>query len=139
MGAQYTAGQAFLSEPETIQPSNDYVPASGRMLAAVEVYPWSAWAQLAPRWVEVALASPHLTFFLAPEWIETWLTAYGPSLQPEILFFTSGSETVGCCLLTQRRERRGALPVRRIYLNTAGEDEHEETALEFNDLLCGAG
>src|SRR6185312_10899654 len=33
-------------------------------------------------------------------------------------------------------ERRGPVPVRRLYLNAAGEDEADETCLEYNRLLC---
>ncbi len=40
------------------------------------------------------------------------------------------------CLLVPRTERRGPFAVRRLYLNTAGEDASDETVIEHNTLLC---
>jgi len=99
----------------------------------------SPWPDVMPRWKELASASPYVTFFLTTEWVETWLSVYGARLNTEILLFSHQDETVGCCILVYRQDRRGPLRWRRVYLNTAGEDEHEEAALEFNDLLCKSG
>jgi CelD/BcsL family acetyltransferase involved in cellulose biosynthesis len=43
------------------------------------------------------------------------------------------------CVVVSRRERRGPFHLRRIYLNTAGEDEEDETVVEHNALLCLQG
>ena len=84
-------------------------------------------------------ASPYASFFHSPVWIRTWIEVFGPVLHPTILFFRSERQAVAACVLVHRTQRRGPISLRRIYLNTSGEDEIEETSLEFNDLLCRAG
>ncbi len=105
----------------------------------VAAYPHSAWPTLAPIWSSLASQTARPSFFLTPEWTETWLEVFGDRLRPQILVFRDDGEPVGACLLVRRRERRGPVSVRRIYLNTAGEDEQDSPCLEFNTLLARDG
>ncbi|HXT97428.1 MAG TPA: GNAT family N-acetyltransferase [Polyangia bacterium] len=103
----------------------------------VEVHPWTAWPRWSATWAELAqVTAPRAGFFLGPHWIETWIQIFGPQLQPRILVFHRDGGAAGICLIVSRRERRGPVPVRRLYLNAAGEDEADETCLEYNRLLC---
>jgi CelD/BcsL family acetyltransferase involved in cellulose biosynthesis len=69
------------------------------------------------------------------------MAAFGAILQPRIVVFHDAvsATTVGMCLLSSRTERRGPFAVRRVYLNTAGEDPADETVIEYNALLCLEG
>lgn len=106
---------------------------------AVVAYPATAWPQIAPLWLELVNASTHSSFFLRPEWTESWLEIFGPLLKPQILVFESEGQTVGACLLVNAIKPRGPFRVRLIILNTGGEEEMEETCMEFNSLLCRPG
>jgi CelD/BcsL family acetyltransferase involved in cellulose biosynthesis len=100
---------------------------------------WQEWASVRSEWDALVEGSPYASFFHSSEWIEAWIEAYGPQLQPRILLFRAGPRPVAAGLLVVRRQRRGPIPLCRVYLNACGEDEAEETALEFNDLLCLSG
>ena len=103
----------------------------------VEVHPWTAWPDWSAIWAELAqAATPSARFFLGPHWIETWMQIFGAQLRPRILVFRRDGAAAGICLVVSRRERRGPIPIRRLYLNAAGEDEADETCLEYNRLLC---
>ena len=100
---------------------------------------WREWALVRADWQQLVESSPFASFFHSTPWIETWLEAYGPALQTEIVLLRHDGRPVAGGLLTFRTERRGPIVLRTVYLNACGEDEHEETALEFNDLLCLPG
>jgi CelD/BcsL family acetyltransferase involved in cellulose biosynthesis len=100
---------------------------------------WRDWPAVRSDWTALVDSSPYASFCHSPEWIEPWIEVYGPHLQPQILLFRAGARAVAAALLVVRRQRRGPIPLRRVYLNACGEDEAEETALEFNDLLCLSG
>jgi CelD/BcsL family acetyltransferase involved in cellulose biosynthesis len=100
---------------------------------------WEQWATAAREWTELVDGSPYASFFHSAGWIATWIEVYGPQLKPEILLLRAGARTVAACLLVFRTQRRGPIALRRVYLNACGEDEYEETSLEFNDLLCLPG
>ncbi len=104
--------------------------------ARVESHPWTAWARWSPVWAGLAQGSASAGFFLGPHWIESWMEAFGALLQPRILVFRRDDAVAGICLIVSRRQRRGPIPVRCLYLNAAGEDEADETCLEYNGLLC---
>jgi hypothetical protein len=83
--------------------------------------------------------SPYASFFLTTEWTECWLEHYAAGLRIEFLTFEACQEAVGVCVLTYKTERRGPFPMRRVYVNTAGEDERDSACIEFNNLLCLEG
>ena len=67
--------------------------------------------------------------------MEAWLETFGDALQPELLLFEAGSQIVGACILVWRRQWvRGWLPLRRVYLNCAGEGEN--LYIEYNALVA---
>jgi CelD/BcsL family acetyltransferase involved in cellulose biosynthesis len=99
----------------------------------------SAWPDIAGVWADLAEKSPYTTFFLTPEWVESWLGVFGESLRPQLLLFSRQSTVVGACLLVRRIERKGPFRLTRVYLNTAGENEADSACIEFNALLCLEG
>lgn len=46
---------------------------------------------------------------------------------------------MGACLLVDTRRKAAFIPLRRISLNTSGEDAADSTFIEFNGLLCRGG
>ena len=105
----------------------------------VECFNAGAWAQVAAVWADLAAQSPYTTFFIAPEWVKSWLEVFGSSLKVEILVFRGSGQAVGACLLVRRTISRGPFPVRCVFLNTAGENPGDSPCIEFNDLLCLEG
>jgi hypothetical protein len=78
---------------------------------------------------------PAASFFISREWVTCWLATFGEDLNPDLLAFVRGGEVVGCCLLVWRTQWVRGIPLRRAYLNCAGENEADSTCLEFNSLL----
>lgn len=106
----------------------------------IESHGWTRWPELTPVWSALASACEHASFFLTPEAVGAWLDVFGPRLEPSILVFRDAEHTVvGAAILVRRTVRKGPFAVRRIYLNTAGEDDADSACIEFNGLLCHAG
>jgi CheY-like chemotaxis protein len=84
---------------------------------------------------------PDASFFLSREWVDCWLATFGKDLNPDLMIFTRDGEAVGCCLLVWRTQWVRGIPLRRVYLNCAGENEADSTYIEYNSLLslqdCG--
>lgn len=102
------------------------------------VYRWDAWPALAPSWTRLATESD-ASLFVGPAWVASWLEAFGEQLHPRILVFRDAHEVVGACVLVSRLAWRKFLPMRRWHLNCAGEDEIDDTAVEYNRLLSLPG
>jgi CelD/BcsL family acetyltransferase involved in cellulose biosynthesis len=105
----------------------------------VEAHAWHEWPAIRAAWTELVATCPQSTFFVTPDWVEAWLAAFGATLAPTLLVFRSGAACVGASVLVSRCERRGPFVIRRLYLNTAGEDERDSPCVEFNTLLCEPG
>lgn len=105
----------------------------------VRVCSISDWAAIAPLWSQLANSSPHASFYLSVEWVSAWLQIFGEALKTEIVLFEQDGEPVGACLLNRAIEKRGPFRVKRVYLNTGGEDFLERTLMEYNNVLCRAG
>src|SRR5260370_30129127 len=95
----------------------------------VSVHAASQWAGIAARWSELAAVSPYSSFFLSPEWVESWLETFAASLKPEILVFESEGRPVGIFLPVRTVGRVGPFRVTRVYLNTAGENEEDSPCI----------
>jgi CelD/BcsL family acetyltransferase involved in cellulose biosynthesis len=108
------------------------------MLAA-EFLDWDQWPQLEHSWADLVQRSHETSFFVGPDWTGTWLAEFGPSLRPTIVAFRDAQALVGACLLVRRTVRKGPFAIRRIYLNTSGEDELDSACVEFNALVCEDG
>jgi len=107
---------------------------------AVESHHWMQWPTLATVWLALADACEHTSFFLMPEAVGAWLDVFGPRLQPSIVLFRDKERTVvGAAVLVRRTVRKGPFAIRRIYLNTAGEDDADSACVEFNGLLSRPG
>jgi CelD/BcsL family acetyltransferase involved in cellulose biosynthesis len=102
-------------------------------------YPASAWPLIAPVWARLAESSEQCSFFMTPAWVETWLEVFGPRMKVSIVVFEAAGEPVGACLLVTTSRRAVLIPLRRIVLNTSGENAADTTYLEFNTLLCRGG
>jgi len=111
---------------------------TGRIYAT-NIYSASEWQEVAPVLAHLAVDLTDGSFFLSPAWVNTWLQVFGSLLGTKILIFAKNKQIVGACLLTERTIRRGPFAVRRIYLNTAGEDEQDSVCAEFTALLCRQG
>jgi CelD/BcsL family acetyltransferase involved in cellulose biosynthesis len=106
----------------------------------VDAYDWTAWSQIARVWPAIAGACEHPTFFLTPEAVETRVATVGAQLHPSFLLFeTREGESAGACIFVRRNERNGPFVVRRVYLNTAGEDDRDCPCTGYNELLCLPG
>jgi len=103
-----------------------------RPLLETQLYDVSDWSRVAPIWAALAAGKP---FFLLAESVGAWLDVFGPSLRPDLLVFRDRGQPVGACILVQRRQRG----LRRVYLNTAGEDHADSACLEYNELVCLPG
>ena len=100
---------------------------------------WREWDEAAPVWQRVYESCPDASFFLSPGWVDCWLATFGAELNPEILIFSSDGGAIGACLLTRKTEWLRGIPLRRVYLNCAGEDEADGTCIEYNSLLAVPG
>jgi len=105
----------------------------------IEAHPWLTWPRLSPVWSELAETAPDASFFLGHGWIDAWIQTFGAQLQPKILVFHGDGGVVGICLVVFRNQLRGPVPVRRAFLNAAGEDDEDVTCLEYNRILCRPG
>jgi len=102
-------------------------------------YSLEAWTEVAPQWQALAESCAPVPLFVGVDWVGTWLEIFGPSLQPRLWTCRSGGELVAACVLVERRESRGPVPVRCVYLNTAGEDPGEDVCAEYNQVLVRPG
>jgi hypothetical protein len=108
---------------------------------SVQRLKWSQWSTLAPTWERIHKLCPDASFFVSREWVDCWIATFGEDLNPELLTFVRDGDVVGCCLLVWRTVWARGIPLRRVYLNCAGENEADTTYIEYNALLslpdCG--
>jgi hypothetical protein len=122
-----------------IAPSMQHFDGMHRDLV-IESHGWTRWPELATAWSALAGACEHASFFLMPEAVGAWLDVFGPRLQPSILLFRDVERSVvGAAILVRRTVRKGPYAIRRVYLNTAGEDDADSACIEFNGLVCRPG
>lgn len=94
---------------------------------------------LAPTWERIQNMCPDASFFLSREWVDCWLATFGEELNPDLMTFVREGDVVGCCLLVWRTQWVRGIPLRRVYLNCAGENEADSTCIEYNSLLSLPG
>ena len=97
------------------------------------------WSALKDVWAMLAGATPGASCFVGPAWVGAWLETFGPRLAPEVILFEYGDRPTGATLLVSRTERKGFLPLRRIYLHTSGEDAADGVGVEYVSLVCEPG
>jgi len=102
---------------------------------SVQKLHWHQWSELAPTWERIHSTCPDASFFLSREWVDCWLATFGEDLKPDLLTFVRAGHVVGCCLLVWRTERVRGIPLRRVYLNCAGENDADSTCIEYNSVL----
>ncbi len=101
--------------------------------------PAAAWPEVASVWKQLERDSPYATFFVSQAWVESWLTTFAAVMPVEIVIVRAGTVPVAACLVVRRVRRRGPFRLRRLFLNTSGEDPGDSPYIEFNNLLCLAG
>jgi CelD/BcsL family acetyltransferase involved in cellulose biosynthesis len=109
-----------------------------KLLWECGAYTRASWESLREDWQALAERSAEVPVTLGQVWTGTWLEVYGDLLRPLLWTCSSGAGLHAACLLTPRRETRGPIPVRCLYLNTAGEDAGEGVCLEYNQVLCAS-
>jgi hypothetical protein len=72
---------------------------------------------------------------LSADWVAAWVDTFGKELNPRFLTFAQDEEVVGCCIVVARKDSLWGLPLKRIYLNTAGEPRDSDLCIEGNNLL----
>ena len=105
----------------------------------VELHPWSEWKDLANRWAALVTRCRDATFFVTAGWVETWLEEFGALLEPRFVELRDEDRLIGACALVRSSVRKGPFTIRRLYLNTSGEDDADSPCIEFNTLLCEHG
>ena len=106
---------------------------------SVERLDWRQWSEFAPTWERIHSQCPGASFFLTREWVDCWVATFGESLKPDLLAFSIDGDVVGCCLLVWRTQWVRGIPLRRVYLNCAGENETDSTCIEYNSVLSLPG
>ena len=76
------------------------------------------------------------SFFTSLEWCSAWLKTFGEQLQPEMYSLRLLGTERACWILVRRTESWHGIPVRRVYVNTAGEDEVDSPCVEYNTVVC---
>jgi CelD/BcsL family acetyltransferase involved in cellulose biosynthesis len=104
----------------------------------VSCEPIDIWPAFEAEWAELAEAAA-VTHFVENDWVGTWLEVYGDALGTRVWTYRFGDQLRAACLLTERREWRGPIPLRCLFLNTAGEDPGEGVCAEYNQVLCRPG
>ena len=117
-------------------PGGAYVRIRVMPRIAVRRLNWREWPGLAADWERIHGLCPEASFFLSREWVDCWLATFGASLNPEIILFLHEGSVAGCCLLVWRTQWVRGIPLRRVYLNCAGEDDADSTCIEYNSLVC---
>lgn len=92
-----------------------------------------------PRWQELVESGAEVPFFMGGSWLETWIEVFGDALSPRMFHCERDGAWLGACLLTERLERRGPVPVRCLHLHTAGEAPGEGVCVEYDQVLERAG
>ena len=98
-------------------------------------YSKSSWAEVENDW-DSLFAAPEISYFRSRRWCTAWLEVYGERLGTEILTALHEERLGAACLLNRKTETvLGAIPIRRAYLNTAGEGEGDGVSAEYNGIL----
>jgi CelD/BcsL family acetyltransferase involved in cellulose biosynthesis len=98
------------------------------------------WAEDEGRWAALFAAAPHASPYLAPGWVRTFVETFADELPTTQLVVRSGQDVVeGMCLFTHRVDHRALVPLRRWYLNTAGERGVDSVVVEHNAILSAWG
>jgi CelD/BcsL family acetyltransferase involved in cellulose biosynthesis len=96
---------------------------------------------LVPEWRSLLERAPEATLAQTPVWNMAWLRHYGAERTLTALAFRSAEgELVGLAPLVKRVVyEHGALPIRRLSLFCADEDEHDEVMSDYVGMLAARG
>jgi len=97
------------------------------------------WTKAEREWAALFARAPHASPYLASAWVSSYVDTFAGVLPCEqLLVRNQYNELIASCLLTKRVDRRALLPLRRAYLNTAGERDADSVVVEHNGVLCCA-
>lgn len=97
-----------------------------------------AWPRLRSTWASLHALLSHPTVFLSEAWVDCWLSVFGADSRALLWTARAGDTVVAMAMLVRRVEWKGPVPVRCLYVNTAGEGADSVT-LEHNTLLVRPG
>jgi hypothetical protein len=101
----------------------------------IRCYIWSEWSKVLEKWGKLHLITPHRSYFTSTQWVSIWMEVFGPGLRPQICVFESEEGARAAWILVRRTKPWHHLPLRRVYLGTAGEDESESPCVEYNGFV----
>jgi hypothetical protein len=78
---------------------------------------------------------PDGSIFSSAEWCSAWLNTFGEQLHPEMYSLNLLGSERACWMLVRRTESWHGIPVRRVYVSTAGEDESDSPCVEYNTVV----
>jgi Acetyltransferase (GNAT) domain len=87
-------------------------------------------------WSGLADASLESSFFISRPWVSAWLETFGRDLKPELYTLRHLGVERAAWILVRRLERWHGIPVRRVYIGTAGEREADSPCVEYNTIVC---
>ncbi len=93
------------------------------------------------QWDELVVNSTSSTFFLSWDWLDTWISVYGEIIEQLIivLIFNQENKLVGALPLYLVKSAKSPLTRRQLRFIGAGEDEWEEVATEYLDIIALPG
>ena len=98
------------------------------------------WNDAARQWAGLFAHAPRASPYLTPGWVHAFVDTFAAELPiAQVHTRSADGVLIGTCLFTQRTDRRALVPLRRWYLNTAGEGHADSVVVEHNEVLCAAG
>jgi CelD/BcsL family acetyltransferase involved in cellulose biosynthesis len=93
------------------------------------------------QWDELVVNSTSSTFFLSWDWLDTWISVYGEIIDQLIivLIFNQENKLVGALPLYLVKSAKLSLTSRQLRFIGAGEEEWEEVATEYLDIIALPG
>jgi CelD/BcsL family acetyltransferase involved in cellulose biosynthesis len=111
----------------------------GRSQSPLSVRIFTGWGKVEPVWREIYSQSPYSSFFLSPEWVQTWVETFGHEVKMTFLVLEDERSAVGVCLIVQRVLWHGPFPLRHLFLNTVRGVSIGGVCAEYNNVLCLGG
>src|ERR1035441_5372254 len=106
-------------------------PNANSDIAQISSHSWLEWPRVAETWRDLHSISPHASFFTSPPWVATWLDLFGPDLRPTLHVLELRGVPRAAWILVRRTQNWHRIPMRRVFLGTAGEDEADGTCVEY--------
>ena len=106
------------------------------MGSVVVDHTWWDWASVAETWSSLHSRSLQRSFFTSSAWVSTWIDVFAADLQPSIHVLEVQGVPRATWILVRRTEKWHGIPMRRVYLDTAGEEDCDSPCVEYNGMVC---